>query len=147
MKRTIEINDVLQDQVDSAIEDVRQCLLDYLKENDCSELPDLGNDLDYDGSIHQIVDSAVPIYTYDIKCAWFLYENELTEAYENAGVGDDAHEGDGMTAIFFYIDQAVREWYDANAEDVFDEWRMEQDEKAEEQAEAAEQETKDEVAQ
>lgn len=126
MKRTIEIEDSLSERVDSAIEDVKQCLLDYLKENEPDSLPDLGNDLDYDGSIHEIVDGSVPVYTYEIKCAWFLHGNDLGQAYENAGIGDNPMENDGMAAIYCYIDQAVREWYDGNAEDIFEQWQAEQ---------------------
>jgi hypothetical protein len=123
-KRTIEIDDCLEEQTQSAIEDVKQALLDYLEANpDTDETPDIGNDLDYSGTIHEIVDGAVPIYTSDIEAAWYLYGSELEEAYENAGVGDNPRENNGMAAIYYYIDEKVREWYNDNAEDIFDEWK------------------------
>ena len=129
MKRTIEIDDTLQDRVDSAIADVKELLLDYLKENEPDELPDLGNDLDYSGSVHEIVDVSVPIYTHEIKVAWFLHGSDLESAYEDAGVGDNPMENDGMAAIYYYIHQEVYEWYGKEAQDVFDAWKEERDAK------------------
>ena len=134
MKRTIEIDDTLQDRVESAIDDVKQELLNYLTENEPDDVPDLGNDLDYSGAIHEIVDGSVPIYTHEIKTAWFLHGSDLEAAYENAGVGDNPMENDGMAAIYYYIDQEVREWYDDNAKDAFEAWQKEREEKAEQSA-------------
>jgi len=123
MKRSYEIDDTLQERVDGAIEELKDLLLRYLDENpDLDECPDLGNDLDYDGSFHEIVDRSVPIYTSEIEDTWYLHRMALEEAYENAGVGDNPLENNGMSAIYFYIDQECREWYDENAEELFEEW-------------------------
>lgn len=130
MKRTIEIDDTLQDRVDSAIDDVKAELISYLNDNpDTDGVPDLGNDLDYSGAIHEIVDGSVPIYTREIKTAWFLHGSDLEQAYENAGVGDNPMENDGTAAIYFYIHEQVSAWYNDNAEDVFDSWKAEQEAK------------------
>jgi hypothetical protein len=127
-KRMIEVDDVLNEQVDSAIDDVKQALLDYLEENpDTDSLPCLNNDLDYSGGIHEIIDGAVPIYTSDIEAAWYLYGSELEEAYENAGCGDNPRENNGMAAIYYYISDKVNDWYQSNAEEIFDEWREKRD--------------------
>lgn len=120
-KRTIEVNDVLPECVESAIEDVREVLQRYCKENKPSERPCMSNDLDYDGSIHEIVDGACPIYDADIRAAWFLHGNDLEEACENAGVGDNPREDNGTAAIYYYIYEKVAEWYEENAEDVWHE--------------------------
>lgn len=129
MKRTIEIEDTLQERVDSAIEDVKQELLNYLEKNpDTDELPCLNNDLDYSGAIHEIVDGSVPIYTKEIEDTWYMHASELKGAYEDAGVGDNPREHDGMSAIYFYIQQEVNEWYRCNAQDIFDEWKEPRDE-------------------
>jgi len=122
MKKTIEINDTLSERVDNAIDLVRDQLENYLKENKPDECPDLSNDLDYSGAIHEIVDGCVPIYTAEIKDTWYLHENELIGAYESAGVGDNPHENDGMSAIYFYIHQEVCDWYYKNAEEIFNKW-------------------------
>lgn len=123
MKRTIEVNDTLEERTQSAINDVKQELLDYLKrEDDIEVLPDLG-DLDYSGAIHQIVDGSVPIYNSEIADMWYLHGSELEEAYENAGVGENPRENSGMAAIYYYIDNKVGEWYHNEAQEVFDSWK------------------------
>lgn len=122
-KITIEMDDTLQDNVDQAIEEVKDCLNDYLDENpDTDELPDFGNNLNYSGRIDEIIDSCTPIYTKEIEDTWYLHSSELEDAYENAGFGDNPRENNGMTAIYCYIQQKVNEWYDDEAEDIFDEW-------------------------
>lgn len=120
MKRTIEINDTLEERVVGAIEEVQQLLLDYIKENDSDDLPCLNNDLDYSGSVHEIIDGSVPIYTNEIEDTWYLYKNELEEAYENAGVGSNPLENNGMSAIYFYISDKVNEWYNDSAQSILD---------------------------
>lgn len=121
MKKNIEIDDTLQDRVDNAIDLVRDELENYLKENKPDKCPDLG-DLDFSGAVHEIVDGCVPIYTAEIKDTWYLHENDLVSAYEDAGVGENPHENNGMAAIYFYIHQEVCNWYANNAEEIFDKW-------------------------
>lgn len=123
-KRTIEIDDVLPDCVQSAIEEVERELREYLAENpDCDDAPCLSNDLDYSGAIHDIVDSAVPVYDGQIDAAWFLHHRELEEAYDSAGVGDNPRENNGMAAIYYYIYEKVAGWYAENAGRIFEEVR------------------------
>lgn len=117
-KRIIEIDDVLPGCVESAIEEVEKLLREYIADNECDEAPDLGNDLDCDGRVHEIVDGAVPVYTREIEAAWFLHGRELEQAYENAGVGSNPRENDGMAAIYFYISEAVAAWYSRSAEKI-----------------------------
>ena len=119
--RKIEIEDVLPECVESAIEQVEECLREYIKENEPSRVPCLSNDLDYSGAVHEIIDGCVPIYTGQIDAAWFLHGDDLEEAYENAGIGENPRENDGMAAIYCYIEQAVGEWYAKNARDIFEE--------------------------
>jgi len=121
MKRTVEIEDALDERVESAIEDVKDLLIDYIKENKPDQVPCINNDLDYSGSVHEIVDGSVPIYTKEIDDTWYLYGSELEEAYENAGVGENPKENNGMAAIYFYIMDKVQEWYQNNAEEIYDE--------------------------
>jgi len=123
MKRTVEIDDTLQERVDGATGEVADYLREWLDENPgTDELPCLHNDLDYGGAIHEIVDGSVPIYTQEIEDTWYLHAVELEDAYENAGVGDNPRENNGMAAIYFYIEQEISEWWEANAQDIFDEW-------------------------
>jgi|LakMenEpi03Aug12_release.lakeMendotaPanAssembly.Ray.scaffolds.fasta_scaffold654476_1 hypothetical protein len=124
-KRTIEIDDVLPDCVESAIEEVEELLRDYIKDNKPDSVPCLSNDLDHDGRVHEIVDGSVPIYTAQIEAAWFLHGDDLEEAYENAGCGENPRENNGMAAIYYYIYEKVAAWYGKNAEEIFDELRPE----------------------
>jgi len=120
-KRNIEVNDVLPDCVQSAIEQVEEELRDYIKENTPDKCPCLWNDLNYSGNVHEIIDGAVPIYTADIEAAWFLHGRDLEAAYENAGVGvgSNPRELDGMAAIYYYIIEKVNDWYSENAEEIW----------------------------
>lgn len=123
MIRTVEINDNLDEIVESAIDDVKTELTNFLNENEPDSTPCLQNDLNYNGAIDEITDSAVPVYTNQIKGLWFLYENEFTEAYENAGIGDNPLENDGAAAIYFYIQEQINDWYSSNADDIFEAWQ------------------------
>jgi len=135
MKRTVEINDTLQDCVDSAIESVKDELVSYLDSNpDTDETPDIGNDLDYSGAIHEIVDGSVPIHTREINDIFYLYGDEIEQAFDDAGIGNKDDKGWPMgwkaAAIYCYIEQQVNEWYRSNADDVFSEWQDKKQSKA-----------------
>lgn len=137
MKRTIEIEDTLQDRVESAIEDVRTELLNYLNENKPDSCPCISNDLDYSGDIHEIIDSSVPIYTKEIEDTMYLHGSEIEEAFDDAGIGEKKDDSWPMgwkpAAIYCYIESKVHEWYGEQAEDIFAEWKDAQeqpDEKA-----------------
>lgn len=128
MKRTIEINDTLDENVESAIDSVKTELMDFLEANpDQDELPCLNNDLDYSGAIHEIIDGAVPVYTYNQKCLYFLYESELDEAFDNAGIStrDEAKDNYIGMALYCYISDKVNEWYNDEAPSLFEEWNNE----------------------
>lgn len=122
MKKIVEIKDSIDERVDMAIEEVKDLLIQTLEEKEPEVFPDMG-DLDYYGQVHQIIDSFVPIYHSDIRDIWYLYEEELEEAYSEAGIGDNPRENEGMAAIYCLIGKRVNEWYDANAQDIFNEWR------------------------
>ena len=121
-KITIELDDTLQDRVNSACEDVKEELLSYLASEKPDALPELC-DLDNAGAIHSIIDSAVPVYTREIETAWFLHGSDLESAYEDSGIGENPRENNGMTAIYCYIEQQVHEWYRDNAEEIFENWK------------------------
>lgn len=125
MKRNIEIDDTLEDRIETAIEQVKEALTEYLTDNEPDDCPDMG-DLDYSGTIHEIVDGSVPIYTKEIDDTWYLHKRDLISAYEDAGIGSNPQENDGMTAIYCLIQQRVYEWYHKNAEEVFEEWQEKQ---------------------
>ena len=124
--RKIEIDDDLQERIDDACEEVKAYAIERMKgaltpvtsslrmkEDELDEAPDFG-DLDYSGRVHEIVDSWVPVYHSQIDGLWFLHSDQFEEAYENAGIGSNPRENDGMTAIYCYILEKVAEWYENN---------------------------------
>ena len=128
MKRTVEIEDTLQGCIDGAIADVKTELGNFLKENpDTEELPCLNNDLNYSGAIHEIVDGAVPIYTSEINDIFYLNGSEIEQAFDDAGIGEKKDEGwpNGWraAAIYCFIEQKVNAWYQAEAAELFSEWK------------------------
>lgn len=122
-KITIELDDNLEDDVDQAIEGVKEALEEYLAENKPNDVPCLNNDLDYSGSIHELVDGIVPVYTRELDIAYFLHGNELESAFDSHGLDDDGtKEGHISTAYYCYLMDAVNEWYSDNAQDIYDAW-------------------------
>ena len=111
--RKIEIEDDLRERIDDACEEVKAYAIECMKEDELDEAPDFG-DLDYSGRVHEIVDSWVPVYHSQIDGLWFLHSDQFEEAYENAGIGSNPRENDGMTAIYCYILEKVAEWYENN---------------------------------
>ena len=132
MERKITVDDSLFECVEMAKEEVKTEVVNYLDENEVydiesqeelaeliAELENLDLDVCRDkisDCMTEIVDGCVPIYTHEIKTAFYLHSNELEEAYENYGIGDNVMENEGMmTAIFCYIDQEVNNDF----EDIF----------------------------
>lgn len=128
MKKTVEIDDSLQECVDSACSAVADEVKQYLDDNpDTDSAPDLGK-LDYSGAIHEIIDGSVPIYTNEIRDIMYLHKQEVEEAFNSAGLGskdDNWPMGWEAAAIYCYIEQEVNEWYRNNSDDLFDEWKEE----------------------
>jgi hypothetical protein len=126
MKKTITIDDNLEE----IKERVQNATLDELKgymklnpnriEFDGNEVvpPDLDQDLDFSGAITQIVDQSVPLYTQEVKDLWYLHGDEFEKAYEDAGVGDKGEDNWQSAAIYYYLHQKLREWYEENSPDM-----------------------------
>lgn len=129
MKRTIEINDTLEERVESAIDSVKQELLDFLEANpDQDKLPYLNNNLDLLNAIYEIIDGSVPIYTHELEDNYYLHGSELDRALDDAGLYNDNDLGRLdrdqyiMGAFYCYIQERVNEWYSDKAQAIFDEW-------------------------
>ena len=121
MKITVEMDDILDDCVNSAINQVKEELITYLDDNELIEC-DL-SDIDDGGIIHEIVDGCVPVYTKQIKDIWYLHGDKLESAYEDSGFGNNPMENGGMVAIYCYIEQEVHNWFRNNSEEFFDEYQ------------------------
>ena len=131
MKRTVELDDTLQELVDEATEELKDLILEHLKENPGKdEAPDL-NDLDESGAFHELVDSSVPVYTHEIDTIFYLHGSRVESAFDDAGIGEKDNDkwpcGDWrMAAIYCYIEAECREWYAKEAEGIFEEWQADQ---------------------
>jgi len=122
MKITLEIEDKLTDCVEMAKAEIRELFEKYVLDNELTYFPDL-SDLDDTGDVHSIVDSCVPIYTWDIKVAWFLHESEIITALENEGLLEEngnPRTNDGMAGLYAYIYNEVRLWYNNEFKDAFE---------------------------
>lgn len=123
-KRMIEVDDTLADCVQEVTDGIKEAFTEWMDENpDADSAPDLGNDLNYSGRIDEIVDGAVPIYTYEIDTAHFLHGNDLETAYENAGIGDGKEDNWKAVAIYCYLSQEGAGWYEDEKDDLFDAWK------------------------
>jgi hypothetical protein len=125
MKVTIEIEDNLKEILERLYSSTQEILEMYvkknfsqLKEGNNIKTPDIDGDLDYDGSIHQIVDQNVPVYNKELKDLWYLHDQKFETAYENAGVGDWSEENWMGAGIYFYLYQELRDWYENNSHDL-----------------------------
>lgn len=119
MQRAITINDDLEEILDKLKSRVSDELLAYIKQNPSNikkggviKAPDIDNDLNYDGYLNQVVDEAVPIYDQQIKDLWYLYESEFESAYENAGIGDKSEKNWKACAVYCYLFEKLRTWYE-----------------------------------
>jgi hypothetical protein len=122
-KRMVEIEDNLDQIVEDVQSELKDLVVNWIKENNTK--PDLSNDIDYDGSFHEIVDTAVPIYTGEINDLFYLYGDEFEEAFDNAGCGDKEDKcwpsGWKPAAIYFYIEQKCWDWFNENIDQIFEE--------------------------
>ena len=127
--RTIEVNDSLSELVQCAIDEVKYWF-DYEIKNskniekvDFEDVDSLIDALNYNGDLHQIIDSSVPVYTHELDTLYYLHKHKLNEAFENMGIGErseyeNAPLGFEGAAIFCYIEEQVT-MYLYNG---FDEW-------------------------
>lgn len=105
-KITIEIDDNLDEIVNNGIQELK----DSISSSDYR--PDRIGDI-----IHEISDSLVPVYTKQIDDIWYLHKQKLIDSYEDAGLGDNPLENNGMSAIYCYISSKLYEWHNSLTED------------------------------
>lgn len=111
MKRTIEIDDTLQETIEEAKDELRADFASYLKENPDTEDMDTYWQAQGADMMHEIADSNTPIYYGEIDGLYYLYSDELEEAYENEGVGNGSEDNHRQVTIYCYIGQALSNYY------------------------------------
>jgi len=105
MKRQVEIEDDLQERIDSLILDIKDNFIEYLKENpDISDFDEYYQATGCD-SVHEIADSGTPIYYSNIDGLYYLYGDDFDEAYKNAGIGNGKEDNYKQVAIYCYLSE------------------------------------------
>ncbi len=120
-KRTIEIDDTLEETINTVKEEVRQNFLDYLKDNpELDDFEDYCQDTGCD-AVHEIADSNTPIYYSEIDGLYYLYGSEFDEAYSNAGIGKGDEDNHRQVAIYCYLSEKAFD-YQRELQDNFEEY-------------------------
>ena len=129
---TVEIETDLSDLVSSAIEEIKDTISYlYLKDGSIDETMDkysIVEVLEYDGTLNEIIDGSVPVYTAQLEALMFVHKQVLMEAFEDAGIctvdevlknPDSFQLGLEGVAVYCYIEQEVNAWIDEDLEDWF----------------------------
>lgn len=125
---TAQLTDRLPEIIDSTWDEVVEQLKDYFVIHG-GDLPCLHNDLDYDGSISNLIDSAVPIYNYQLsELAYFHHNDAIAALEEQFGSADgDWPSGTFAAGVYQLIDNGINIRWNEDAEDLWQEWLDEMD--------------------
>ena len=125
MKRTIEIDDTLEDDVSQVKEEVRDDFIEYLELN--PDIKDFDEYYQNQGCdrVHEICDSSTPIYYSDIDGLYYLYSDDFEESYKNAGFGDGTENNHKQVAIYCYLSDKAFEFQN-ELQKAFDNWDREE---------------------
>jgi hypothetical protein len=115
-KVTVEIEDDLQERVDGVKDEIKSDFLEWFEENYDPEIgvPD-GNELGDDFYQHEAdawneySDSWTPVYYSEIDSLFYLYSNDLEQAYDDAGCYNEPPDNYKQVCIYFYIEQESAE--------------------------------------
>jgi len=120
---TATLTDRLPEIIDSVWDDLVELMRDKFIANG-GDLPDLYNDLDYDGDFTSLCDSAVPIYTYQLdELAYFHHAAALAALTDTYGSIDGAWPmGPFAAGLYLLIEQGVAERYEQEAADLWEQW-------------------------
>jgi len=125
---TAQLTDRLPEIIDSTWDEVVELLKEYFVIHG-GDLPCLHNDLDYDGGISNLIDSAVPIYHYQLnELAYFHHNDAIAALAEQFGSADgDWPSGTFAAGVYQLIDNGINERWNEDAEDIWQEWLDEMD--------------------
>ena len=129
----VEIRKDLSELVDDTIDEIKRAIAWLVSEGEIDESMDsdaINEVLDYDGTKHEIIDGAVPVYTHELEALMFVHKWTLMEAFEDAGIctvdevlknPDSFVLGIEGVAVYCYIEQEVNAWVDEDLDDWFNE--------------------------
>jgi hypothetical protein len=124
MTNTATITDTLPEIIDSAWDEIIDVLKRYFTDYPTEDCPDWG-DLDFSGSLHEIIDSSVPIYNRQLdELAYFHHREALIALEERFGSCDGEWPlGQFAAGLYCLIDEACQERFNDEAEDLWQEWQ------------------------
>lgn len=123
MTATAQLTDHLPAIIDSTYDDVIDLLATYFIDHG-GEFPCLSNDLNYNGEVDSLIDSAVPIYTADLhELAYFHHDAAVSALIDQFGSTDgDWPSGLFAAGLYCLIEQGVSKRWNEEAEDLWQEW-------------------------
>lgn len=123
MPETVTLTDHLPSIIEGVWDDVTDLLKAYFLDHG-GDLPCLHNDLDYSGDVSSLIDSAVPIYTYQLnELAYFHHDAAMQALTDTFGsVDGDWPSGVFAAGLYSLIEQGVCERWHEEAEDLWDGW-------------------------
>lgn len=110
MKRNVEIDDTLNERVADAVSEVREDFVNYLSENVGMVEFDEYYQAQGAEKANEAADSNTPIYFSEIDGLYYLYGNELEEAYKNAGIGNGKEDNYRQVTLYCYISEKCHEY-------------------------------------
>jgi len=125
MTNTVQLTDRLPEIIESTWQDVIELLKTYFIEHDSSDdFPCLHNDLDYSGAVHELIDSAVPVYTKELnELAYFHHDAALSALTDQFGSADGSWpSGPFAAGLYCLIEEGVNEKWHGEAEELWDSW-------------------------
>lgn len=105
VEREVKIDDDLEERVGNVLEEIRDNFIDYLKENEDIENFETYRQAQGCDCVTHAADSSTPIYYSQIDGLYYLYGDELDEAYKNAGIGDGTEDNHRQSTIFCYLQE------------------------------------------
>lgn len=125
MSVTVELDDRFPRIIKAAIANLQYCAEGYNRLYTPDEVPSI-DDLDVTGSVHEIVDSAVPTGSRDIETIMFLHGKEIWKVCDDIADCISSEPSLRTTieawhscAIYCYIREKLHEWYQENAEEIY----------------------------
>ena len=126
MKRTIEIDDDLDERILTCKQELLDDFIEFL--DDTPDIDDFDTYYQQQGcdAVHEIADSNTPIYHSDIDGLYYLYSGDFDEAFDNAGCYGKGEKPDNykQVSIYFYLSEKtfdfmreLEEWFKDNYAD------------------------------
>ena len=132
MKLKLDVEDNLNELVQDSIQEIKEWFSYEVKnknieKEDYYNIDSLIDALNYNGSLSEIIDTNVPIYTHELDTLYYLHKYKLEEAFEDCGIGEksDFENSENCplgfegVAIYCYLEREVLDWLSSEFENWF----------------------------